>query len=53
MSSVEIAEDRLYGVEDPEAPLDDIVEGYAARLEDVAGGGECPAPDMVSSEENT
>lgn len=46
LSSVEIGEERLYGVEDPEAPIDEIVESYAAKLGEVCGG-DSPAPDMV------
>ena len=44
---MEIGEERLYGVEDPEAPIDEIVESYAAKLGEVCGG-DSPAPDMVS-----
>ena len=47
LSSVEIPEERLYGVEDSDAPIDEIVESYAATLTEVVGGGDSPAPDMV------
>lgn len=45
----EMGEERLYGVEDPEAPLEDIARDYRTALENVvvAGEAESPAPDMV------
>lgn len=46
LSSVDIPEERLYGVDDPEAPIEEIAESYAAKLAEVVGG-ESPAPDMV------
>ena len=43
----EMEEERLYGVEDPEAPLEDIARDYRMALENVVGEVESPAPDMV------
>ena len=40
-------EERLYGIEDPKAPMEVIVANYAAKLEEVVGNGDSPAPDMV------
>ena len=40
-------ENNLYGVNDPEAPMEEIVADYASRLEGCVGGGDPPAPDMV------